>query len=112
VARGKHRNLLEMTPRRVREWREGDDGRVRILVPRYGAHRLGRWVAARMGSKEIAVRLDQTGSRIWNACDGKRTVGEIASSMEGQTEDVTEDLMERIAHYFRELEVSRFISWS
>ena len=111
MAKGKHRNLLEMTPRRVREWKEGDDGRVRILVPRYGAHRLGRWAAAQMGSKAISVRLDRTGSLIWNACDGSRNVGEITSAIAGQMEDDSEDLMERVAHYFRELEVSRFISW-
>jgi len=85
---------------------------VRILVPRYGAHRLGRWLAARMGSRDISVRLDRTGSLIWNACDGSHTVGEITTSIAGQMEGDADDLMERVARYFRELEVSRFISWS
>ena len=109
---GKHTNLLEMTPRRAREWNEGDDGRVRIRVPRYGTNRPGRWIAARMGRKDMLVRLDRTGSLIWHACDGTRTVGEISAAVAEQMEDGDDDLMDRMSRYFRELEVSRFISWS
>jgi hypothetical protein len=111
VSKGKQINLLEMTPRRVREWDAGDDERVRIRVPRYGSHRLGRWLASQVGSKEMLVRLDRTGSLIWNACDGKRTVGEITSEVATQIDDPDDDLMGRMQRYLRELEVSKFIRW-
>ncbi len=103
-------NLLEMTPRRVRPWEEGEDGRVRVLVPRYGDHPPGRWLSRALSREPIRVRLDETGSLVWKACDGRRTVTEIAASLSGPAAE-GDDLHERLARYFRELEVSRFIRW-
>jgi len=107
----KKRNLLAMTPRRIREWDEEEDGRVRVLVPRYGTHALGRWLATRMAKAPIKVRLDSTGSLVWKACDGNRNVAQIAELVTRDLGAGSDDLHARMAAYFRELEVSRFISW-
>jgi len=105
------RNFLAMTPQRTREWDEGDDGRVRVLVPRYGSHRLGRWLAGRVDRGHIRVRLDQTGSLVWRACDGRRNVAQIAEMVAPELHQESGHLHDRMSTYFRELEVSRFINW-
>ena len=107
----KKRNFLAMTPLRAREWDEDDDGRVRVLVPRYGSHRLGRWLATRVNKGPIKVRLDQTGSLVWKACDGSRNVAQISEMVGPELQLEKDNLHQRMSTYFRELEVSRFISW-
>ena len=107
---GKSPNLLEMTPRRVRQWQEGEDGRVRVVVPRYGDHLPGRVLGYFFARAPILVRLDETGSQVWKACDGTRTVSEIAALLAVGASGPA-DMHERLSTYFRELEVSRFIRW-
>ena len=107
---GKSPNLLEMTPRRVRQWQEGEDGRVRVVVPRYGDHLPGRLLGYFFARAPILVRLDETGSKVWKACDGTRTVSEIAGVLAASAPD-KDELHERLSTYFRELEVSSFIRW-
>ena len=104
-------NFLAMTPLRAREWDEGDDGRVRVMVPRYGSHRLGRWLATRVDRGPIKVRLDLTGSLVWKACDGRRNVAQITELLAPELHQESGNLHDRMSTYFRELEVSRFISW-
>ncbi|MFQ5877670.1 MAG: PqqD family protein [Acidobacteriota bacterium] len=105
------RNLLEMIPERAREWRLGEDGRVRVLVPRYGDTALGRWIAARVGRPHISVRLDEIGGEVWRACDGISTVGRIADGLQQRFGDRVAPLHQRLASFLRELERSRFIRW-
>ncbi len=104
-------NLLQMIPRRDREWSVGEDGRVRILAPRFGPRRLGRRVASLIGRPHIPVRLDDVGSVVWQDCDGTSTVGQIARRLEGTFGDAVAPVNDRLARFFAELERSRFITW-
>ena len=104
-------NLLEMIPRREREWAAGEDGRIRILVPRFGQNPLGRRLAAWIGRPHIPVRLDIIGSAIWQACDGTSTVDQIARHLETRFGEEVAPALDRLARFLSELERSRFISW-
>ncbi len=104
-------NLLEMIPRRNREWLDGDDGRVRILVPRFGRSAAGRRLAALVGRPHIPVRLDEVGSSFWRRCDGRATVGQIARGLEERFGATVAPVHERLARFVAELERSRFIRW-
>jgi hypothetical protein len=103
-------NLLEMVPVPCMGWQCGADGLVQVLVPRYGRSSLGRWVAHRLGREHIVVQLDTPGSRLWLACDGKRSVAEIMAELgpdlPGQAE---KDATDRLATFLRHLERNRFI---
>jgi hypothetical protein len=104
-------NLLEMIPRRDLEWATGEDGRIRILVPRFGGNALGRRLAAWIGRPHIPVRLDAIGSAIWQACDGASTVDRIARHLEERFGDEVAPAHDRLATFLAELERNRFISW-
>jgi hypothetical protein len=108
---GQQRNLLEMIPCRIQEWRLDETGEVRILVPRYGTSSLGRWVAARLGRRHITVNLDRLGSAVWQACDGVTTVGGIAARLETEFGEQAAPVQERLAIFLRELERGRLIRW-
>jgi hypothetical protein len=62
------------------EWEE-DAGRVVLLVPRFGAGRLGRLLARLVRRGPLRVRLDSLGSDVWKQLDGRPTVGELAGSL-------------------------------
>lgn len=101
-----------MVPRRNREWVTADSGTVQVLVARYGESRLGRWFARSLGRPHIAVKLDQMGSAVWEACDGAATVGDIATGIESRFGVDGSSLHERLARFFRDLEHGRLIRWN
>jgi hypothetical protein len=105
------RNLLEMVPCRGHEWADGGAGRIKVLVPRYGASRLGRWVAARVARPHIPVNLDDVGSSVWRACDGRATVREIAERIEEEFGERIAPVHERLSKFFTEMERGRLIRW-
>ena len=109
--RGASRNLLQMVPERIQKWADTGEGRVKVLVPRYGASRLGRWVAACLDRPHIAVNLDDIGSSVWRACDGRATVQEIARVLEAEFGERIAPAHERLGKYFTELERGRLIRW-
>ena len=101
-----------MVPSRTREWVTDDAGTVRVLVARYGESRVGRWFARSLGRPHIAVKLDELGSAVWEACDGTTTVGTIATGLVDRFEVTGAPLQERLARFFRDLEHGRLIRWN
>jgi hypothetical protein len=82
-------NLLELVPRRLREYDVDSEGLVTVCVPRF-KH---QWMATRFVPKwknpNILTRLDAIGSHVWLNIDGVRTVAEIAEvSAERFGEDI------------------------
>jgi len=105
------RNLLEMVPERVPDWADAGEGKVKVLVPRYGASRLGRWFARQLGRPHICVNLDDIGSTVWRSCDGRATVQEIARTLESEFGERIAPVNERLGKFFAELERGRLIRW-
>ncbi len=106
------RNLFEMTPCRVHELTTASDGKVRVLVPRYGTTKLGLWMARYVGKQHIPVKLDDVGSAVWKACDGSTTVGEIARRVSDQFGEEVLPIETRMSRFFTEMERGRMIGWS
>lgn len=93
------------------KWTDAGEGKVKVLVPRYGGSRLGRWIARRIGRPHITVNLDDIGSSVWLACDGRSTVQEIASTLETKFGERIAPVHERLGKFFAELERGRLIRW-
>ena len=66
-------------PRRRLDWREAEDGCCVVLRPKFGESRAGRWLAGRLGDPCYRIRLDDVGSFIWKACDGRTPLTRIAA---------------------------------
>ena len=64
--------------RRLLDWREG--GTLRPVVPGLRRELVGRWVAGLSGDPYCGIRLDEVGTLVWRACDG-RTLADVAQSM-------------------------------
>ncbi len=83
-------------PRRLLEWHE-EDGRCVLLRPRFGTSRPGRWLAALAGDPHYRIRLDEVGTLVWKACDGRTSLAKIARAMRAAFGDRVEPAEERLA---------------
>lgn len=78
---GEARNLFALRPRRAVEWEHMADGRSALIVPRFRARLLARFLLPRLKRPDFRVRLDEIGSFVWDRCDGTATVLDLAASV-------------------------------
>ena len=96
-------------PRRLLEWRE-ENGRCVLLRPRLGSGRLARWVAGRGGDAYYRIRLDEVGTLIWKACDGRTSLADIVMRMRDRFGDGVEPADQRLARFVRQMLTGRMIA--
>lgn len=100
---------FEARPRRLLEWCE-EDGRCVLLRPRLGTSRLGRWLAGLAGDPHYRIRLDEVGTLVWKACDGRTSLAEIAQAMRSAFGVRIEPVDERLARFVRRMLKGRMIA--
>ena len=100
---------FEARPRRLLEWRE-EDGRCVLLRPRLGTSRPGRWLASVLGDPYYRIRLDEVGTLIWKACDGRTSLAEVARSMRSAFGARVEPADQRLARFVRRMLKGRMIA--
>lgn len=98
-------------PAQNREWLENDEGQVVLLIPKFGAHRLGRWLMSRMKEPNYRVKLDEVGSFVWRRCDGANTVDEIGKQLAEQFGDKVAPVRERLDIFFKQLSRGESLKW-
>ena len=98
-------------PVRRLDWREGDDGRVEVLRPKFGTGRIGRWISSRLRRPDLAIKLDETGSFVWKLCDGGHAVEEIAAALEESAVATAEDVRPRLALFLNQMVRRQMIDW-
>lgn len=96
-------------PRRRLDWRELEDGRSVVLRPQFGAGRIGRWLAAKLGDFCYRIRLDDVGTFIWKACDGETPLVEVARRLRAEFGPRVEPAEERLARFVQSMLRSRMI---
>ena len=99
----------DVRPRRLLAWR-AEDGRCVLLRPRLGASRPGRWLAGLAGDPYYRIRLDEVGSLVWKACDGRTSLAEIARSMRAAFGARVEPADERLARFVGRMLKGRMIA--
>ncbi len=95
-------NLLELVPVRLCESEEGENGNVIVLLPKFRHPWLG-WLQNRLKQKHFKVKLDEFGSHVWRACDGRQDVAVIADRFRERFGDVPQ-LYERLSKFLGNLE--------
>ncbi|MDZ7360296.1 MAG: PqqD family protein [candidate division KSB1 bacterium] len=102
-------NLLELVPHPQARSEPIDDGRLALLLPRFGAGWLGRWVDRCFHPKPLRLRLDEIGSATWQLLDGRRRVEDIARALQQKFGDKVEPVHDRLNIFFRQLEQQKLI---
>jgi hypothetical protein len=78
---GETKNLFALRPQRAVEWEHTADGRTALIVPRFRARLLARFLLPRLKRPDFRVRLDEIGSHVWDRCDGTASVLDLAASV-------------------------------
>ena len=102
-------DFATVQPRRLLEWRE-EDGCCVLLRPRLGSNRLARWVAGLGGDPYYRIRLDEVGTLVWKACDGRTSLADIVSRMRKHFGDGVEPADQRLAAFVRKMLKGRMIA--
>ncbi len=96
-------NLLELIPRRTREFDVDDEGIVTVKMPRFETGWMLRHLVPRWKSPHVRTRLDDVGSFVWLQCDGETPVGAIAERMQEKFGERIEPVNGRLKVFFQQL---------
>lgn len=81
-----------------------------VAFPRFRSKFMQKYFVPKNRSPVIRIRLDRHGTFVWQLIDGKRTVGEIAETVELPEEHRHEEnLSSRVAQYIRQLQKHGFV---
>jgi hypothetical protein len=93
----------ELVPVRRHRAEDEPDGLVTVLVPRFGGRWARRWVLPLFARQNVRLRLDALGSFVWRQCDGRTSVGEIATRLGTSTGGASEEAASRVMAFLRQL---------
>lgn len=102
-------NFLDVVPCRSKQVKTEWEGETIVLsFPRFRNKWIQRFLIPKGVSKEIRVALEEHGTAVWEAIDGKRTVHEILEVLGDhfQHEDAYES---RVSIYLYQLQKDKFI---
>jgi hypothetical protein len=102
-------NLLVLKPRRNVDWEIDEAGRAVLLVPKFRSRLLRAWLLPLLAKPNFRVKLDATGTSLWQRCDGSTPVLEIAREMSAQSGTDVNDLLERLGRFLARLEREGFV---
>ncbi len=102
-------NLLELIPVRNIEWEKSEEDLIILLKPKFTHPFFKKHILPRLKHPFYKVKLDDVGSFVWEWCDGKKTVKEIAQGLKGKFGEKVEPLHNRLALFLQNLEKNRFI---
>ena len=105
-------NLLELVPEQLVESTRDDEGIVTILGPRFKTGFMTRLIGNRLKTQHFKIALDDIGATVWENIDGTKNIGEIAEILKAKFGERIEPVNDRLAIFFTQLEMSRFILYS
>jgi len=102
-------NLFDLVPQRNIKWEKKEDGLIVLLKEKFQNPLLKKYLLSRLKNPYFRVKLDKIGSFVWEQCDGKNNIKEIADLLHDKFGEDIEPVYERISLFFQNLENSRFI---
>ena len=102
-------DFARVQPRRLLDWRE-EDGRCVLLRPRLGTTRVARWVTRLAGDPHYRIKLDDVGTLVWKACDGRTSLADIVGQMRERFGEQVEPADQRLSQFMRKMLKGRMIA--
>jgi len=102
-------NLLNYIPVPVVASKDGGDGNIVLLKPRFKPLWLRRLVVRLKQPDTLKIHLDQQGSQVWRLVDGHSTLGAIALKLPNEAGENNEGKLMRLVYFVRLLKENRLI---
>ena len=106
----KNENGLELIPIRRHKHEMDEDGKVKLVVPKFNKQWMQKFFIAPAGKKTVNIQLDEMGSAVWLRIDGEKTVEEIAGELVSNYPD-TEEAQDRVLSFISMLYEQRYITF-
>lgn len=106
----REQNFFDMVPVQNFQYEMKDENLAVVLIPRFDKNPIGRFLERRSSKKEIRAELDEIGTTVWLAIDGKATVFDIAKILRAQM-GVIEQADNRTVEYLKQLYHHSFIDF-
>ncbi len=90
-------------PVRQHRFEELPDGRIVVFMPRFTGRFARRFILPLFARPEFRVQLDDLGSAVWRACDGRSTVREIVTQLHASIGGDGAELAGRVHFFLRRL---------
>ncbi|MCX6155080.1 MAG: PqqD family protein [Candidatus Kapabacteria bacterium] len=102
---------MELTPLRLHEFVQKEDGLVDVLVPKFKNTWLTKLLIPKMKNPYMRANLDSFGSETWLLIDGNTKVETITNKLTEKFGDELNQAPERIGKFFNNLFVHKFITF-
>lgn len=105
-------SLFNAIPEKVINWeKNGENNLAVLLVPRFRKGPLKKWLQPKLKEPYMKVKLDEIGTFIWERCDRKNTIQDIAKSLENEFGDRIKPVEPRLRQFFTTLYKSQFVRY-
>ncbi|MFC1732758.1 PqqD family protein [candidate division KSB1 bacterium] len=107
----KRSNLLDLTPIRIHEHIEEEEGKLTLLVPKFRNKKLSNFIIRQGRPKFFRIHLDEFGSAAWLEMDGKKNMKTICDNLSEKFGDNIQPVEQRISKYLTTLYDQRYITF-
>ncbi len=105
------KNLLDLTPIHAVDWVRNEDGTISLWQPKT-RNRLLKLLIKRLGKGlYYNVKLDRFGSFVWERCNGRLKIEEIALSLKQEFGEDVDPVYERLGMFFHILNHYKLIRY-
>jgi hypothetical protein len=102
-------NYLELTPYRLYEHEQKEDGLINILVPKFTNKIMANLLMPRIRHPYIKANMDEIGTATWLEIDGQQNVRQIADNLAEKFGDKIQPVYERLTMFLTQLYKAGFI---
>lgn len=107
----KNTSALDLIPIRLHEHILEENGNVTIIVPKFKNSRFARFAIPASKSMHYSIHLDELGSAVWIAMDGKKNTSEICNELTQLFGDKIHPVEERVVKFLSGLYHNKHISF-
>ena len=107
----KNTSAFDLTPIHFVQHELGENNIVTVLIPKFTNKITVKVFEPRLKTPHIKLKLDELGSAVWLAIDGKKKVGAIASELVGSFGDKIKPVEERLPKFLTQLYEQRLITF-
>jgi hypothetical protein len=107
----KNTSALDLIPIRIHDHTINDDGTATILVPKFKNEKFARFFIPANKSIYISIKLDDLGTAVWLAIDGKKDTSIICDELTQLFGERLSSAQERVVKFLSGLYYNKHISF-